>query len=37
MPGQMLLGSYVCTEVPGQFRYQEGVVTQAVKAGRSVI
>jgi hypothetical protein len=31
---QILLGTYVCTEVPGQFRYQEGVVTQAVKTGR---
>lgn len=33
-PLQVLLGSYVCTAVPGRFRYQEGVLTQAVKAGR---
>lgn len=29
-----LLGTYVCTDVPGQFRYQPGVLVQAVTEGR---
>lgn len=30
---KVLLGTYVCTDIPGQFRYQEGILTQAVRQG----
>ena len=32
-----LLGSYVCTDVPGQFRWQAGALTQAVQKGLWVV
>lgn len=32
-----LLGSYVCTEVPGEFRWQAGALTQAVAKGIWVV
>lgn len=32
-----LLGSYVCTETPGEFRWQAGALTQAVMDGRWVL
>ncbi len=32
-----LLGSYVCTDVPGEFRWQPGVLTQAVAEGRWIV
>ena len=28
-----LFGSYICTDVPGEFRWQQGIVTQAALAG----
>ena len=31
---QVLLGSYVCTEAVGEFKWQPGVITQAVSQGR---
>ena len=31
---QILLGTYVCTDVPGEFRWQAGALTQAVQQGR---
>jgi len=35
--GKTLLGSYVCTDVPGEFAWQPGVVTQAVAEGRWLV
>ncbi|CAI9114384.1 OLC1v1015101C1 [Oldenlandia corymbosa var. corymbosa] len=35
--GKTLLGSYVCTEQPGEFRWQPGSLTQAVLKGYWVI
>ncbi|KAL8000860.1 putative AAA+ ATPase domain, midasin, P-loop containing nucleoside triphosphate hydrolase [Plasmopara halstedii] len=32
-----LLGSYVCTDIPGQFTWQPGALTNSVLAGRWVI
>jgi midasin (ATPase involved in ribosome maturation) len=32
-----LIGSYVCSDVPGEFVWQAGVLTQAVLAGRWVV
>jgi midasin len=32
-----LLGTYVCTDLPGEFNWQPGVLTQAVTAGRWVV
>jgi midasin (ATPase involved in ribosome maturation) len=32
-----LLGTYVCTDVPGEFTWSPGPLTQAVVHGRSVI
>ena len=34
---KMLLGTYVCTETPGEFRWQPGALTQAVESGRWII
>jgi midasin len=34
---KILIGSYVCTEIPGEFRFQPGALTQAVRDGRWVI
>ncbi|KAE9591035.1 putative P-loop containing nucleoside triphosphate hydrolase [Lupinus albus] len=31
--GRTLVGSYVCTERPGEFRWQPGSLTQAVQNG----
>jgi midasin len=31
---QTLLGTYVCTDIPGEFRWQAGALTQAVQQGR---
>ncbi|GBG67612.1 hypothetical protein CBR_g742 [Chara braunii] len=33
MDSKTLLGSYVCTEVPGEFKWQAGALTQAVSKG----
>ncbi|KAK9734478.1 hypothetical protein RND81_04G142700 [Saponaria officinalis] len=35
--GKTLIGSYVCSEQPGEFRWQPGPLTQAVKAGFWVV
>lgn len=32
--GKSLLGTYVCTDVPGEFKWQPGAVTSAAVAGR---
>ncbi|XP_071901315.1 midasin-like isoform X1 [Coffea arabica] len=37
MDGKTLLGSYVCTEQPGEFRWQPGSLTQAVCNGFWVV
>ncbi len=34
VPPQVLLGTYVCTDIPGEFRWQAGALTQAVQHGR---
>ena len=33
LDSKVLLGTYVCTDVPGQFRWQPGALTQAVSGG----
>ncbi|KAL5701488.1 hypothetical protein ACHQM5_026816 [Ranunculus cassubicifolius] len=33
MDGKTLIGSYVCTEKPGEFRWQPGSLTQAITNG----
>ncbi|XP_074310138.1 midasin-like [Silene latifolia] len=35
--GKRLIGSYVCTELPGEFRWQPGPLTQAIKTGLWVV
>lgn len=35
--GKALLGSYVCTEIPGEFRWQPGFLVQAVSKGLWVV
>ncbi|KAM1135785.1 hypothetical protein TB1_033293 [Malus domestica] len=35
--GRTLIGSYVCTEKPGEFRWQPGSLTQAVSKGYWVV
>lgn len=37
LDSKALLGTYVCTEVPGQFRWQAGALTQAVESGRWLV
>ena len=37
MDSKTLLGTYVCTDVPGEFKWAAGVVTQAVMAGEWVV
>eukprot|EP00897_Mesotaenium_endlicherianum_P007207 jgi/Mesen1/6514/ME000332S05520 len=37
MDSKTLLGSYVCTEVPGEFQWQPGALTQAVTRGVWVV
>lgn len=37
MDAKTLLGTYICTDVPGEFRWQAGALTQAVQAGRWVL
>ena len=32
-----LLGTYVCSDLPGEFHWQPGVLTQAVVSGRWVV
>jgi midasin (ATPase involved in ribosome maturation) len=32
-----LIGTYTCTDVPGEFMYQPGAITQAVQQGRWVV
>ena len=32
-----LLGSYVCTDIPGEFRWQPGALTQAVQRGSWIV
>lgn len=34
---KLLLGSYMTTAVPGEFRWQPGVLTQAVQSGRWIL
>jgi len=34
---KVLLGSYVCTDTPGQFKWVAGALTQAVSEGRWII
>ena len=34
---KVLLGTYVCTETPGEFKWQPGALTQAVKEGKWII
>jgi len=34
---QALLGTYMCTEVPGEFVWRPGVLTQAVTRGHWVL
>ncbi|KAL6070950.1 Midasin [Balamuthia mandrillaris] len=34
---KVLLGTYVCTDVPGEFRWQAGALTQAVREGRWIV
>jgi len=34
---KVLLGTYVCTNIPGQFRWQPGVLTTAVTEGRWIL
>lgn len=37
MDSKTLLGTYVCTEIPGDFRWQPGALTQAVLKGLWVV
>ncbi|KAL5697769.1 hypothetical protein ACHQM5_028886 [Ranunculus cassubicifolius] len=37
MDGKTLIGSYVCTEKPGEFRWQPGSLTQAITNGFWVV
>ncbi|CAM6097712.1 unnamed protein product [Calypogeia fissa] len=37
MDSKMLLGNYVCTEIPGEFKWQPGALTQAVVQGMWVV
>ncbi len=37
MDSKTLLGSYVCTDTPGEFLWQPGALTQAVQQGRCVL
>ena len=37
MDSKALIGTYVCTDVPGEFRWQPGALTQAVTQGRWVL
>eukprot|EP01134_Creolimax_fragrantissima_P005503 CFRG5503T1 len=32
-----LLGTYICTDIPGEFKWQPGVLTQAMRAGKWLI
>ena len=34
---KVLLGTYICTEVPGEFKWQPGALTQAVKEGKWIL
>eukprot|EP01135_Chromosphaera_perkinsii_P003042 Nk52_evm24s233 gene=Nk52_evmTU24s233 len=34
---KMLLGNYVCTDVPGKFEWQAGALTRAVREGRWIL
>jgi len=33
MDSKTLLGTYICTDIPGEFRWSAGVITQAVQQG----
>ena len=37
MDSKTLLGSYVCTDTPGEFLWQPGALTQAVQQGRCAL
>ncbi|RHY65930.1 hypothetical protein DYB30_003550 [Aphanomyces astaci] len=37
MDSKTLVGSYVCTDIPGEFSWQPGALTQAVTEGRWVV
>ena len=37
MDSKTLLGTYVCTDTPGEFLWQPGALTQAVMQGRWVM
>ena len=34
---KVLLGSYICTDVPGEFKWQPGALTQAVQLGKWIV
>ena len=34
---KMLLGTYICTEVPGEFKWQPGALAQAVSEGKWIL
>ena len=34
---KVLLGTYVCTETPGEFKWQPGALTQAVQGGKWIV
>ncbi|CAK4727123.1 unnamed protein product [Aphanomyces euteiches] len=37
MDSKTLVGSYICTDIPGEFSWQPGALTQAVTEGRWVV
>jgi midasin len=37
LDSKVLLGSYICTEEPGQFKWQPGALAQAVRGGRWIV
>lgn len=37
MDSKSLLGTYICTDVPGEFKWQPGALTQAVQEGKWVL
>ncbi len=37
MDGKSLIGSYVCTDTPGEFKWQPGALSIAVMAGKLVL
>eukprot|EP01089_Gocevia_fonbrunei_P004058 TRINITY_DN14025_c0_g1_i2.p1 TRINITY_DN14025_c0_g1~~TRINITY_DN14025_c0_g1_i2.p1 ORF type:complete len:100 (-),score=24.69 TRINITY_DN14025_c0_g1_i2:207-479(-) len=37
MDAKVLLGTYICTDVPGEFKWQPGALTQAVQQGKWIV